>query len=1077
MVGKRSKYALDSLAVVTRLAHVVGIILLFSALVIEGKAQESYLVPDFNNAKVFVQKLSDNSSVESLRTGVSPQGVVVSPNGRLAFVANVNSGYMSVVDLTIQREIKRIHGVRGRNVAITQDGTRVAETGVDTTNLFVVDTSTLQLIQTISLANIYGVSADALGSVVTVGHKAYVNSNRPAGPVAIVDLDTFAVSVINNSNGIGSRRAGIAATPDGLHVLAVRVDSGLSTGSILVIDTGTGTISQTITLGTAPKSIAIPANSSPANTFGYVTTGGSVFAIDLRPGLTFGQVVQGATATLPLGPSFIAANSDGSRVVVTGFGAGGVNVAVIDTALLLTNPSLAVISQVTIGANPGAVAISTITTQAPATAPVVSGFDSNVVNDAPHTVQITGSNFSNGAQVRFGKLDPVPANVISSGILQAVVPQFAPAQTGADIIVTNTNSAGPVSGQQQSGVLAGQFTISNTPTYQPQNVFAVPNAGDVNFSLLNLATKFVQGVSSPSDEESITMTADGSHFYLTSFLGETLASYNVQTGSIETTIQLPGLPGQLLGTVFAPNPTNGQPNILTDVQTCTNSGCDLQIVVVDADPASQTFNTIISTLPANLTDVGTPGALGVTPDGAFAYANDGNGRIVVYDIAHGSVTLLSTTALGVSAFQLAVYVTPDGKSLLLANDAGGINVFDISGSRTNPTLVTTITGSTPAGLAAPSFGSYQVVGTRLFAYDNIQDLVESFNFDRSAPNFAQTGSFAIPGNHEFGEGSLALTSDGSLLYAVLSTDDAVAVLDANLLASGNPSPLITKVGVGVAPGAIAVSPAASITQPLNPNGGTNNYNFGPYNYKITYPANPAFSGVNLTITAELTPPSAFGPRVAGTQFANAQCIVYQGTGGNCSVFEATCQESGNPIACPSGTSYDVLTSFDASQPITNPAFLKAPVGTNDWTNIFTDFFLQRIDPTVKGKTNGFSDFVAVDLGATNPQGPANLRVLSPRFPSAYPSGRAIPVTIQLTSVVNGSPITDAQGSISVVKIADAKGNPTEQVVLSATNVFKKTSTPGVYQYVLHAMYAAGTYNVTIYGNAFPAFQGQFKILQ
>jgi hypothetical protein len=26
-------------------------------------------------------------------------------------------------------------------------------------------------------------------------------------------------------------------------------------------------------------------------------------------------------------------------------------------------------------------------------------------------------------------------------------------------------------------------------------------------------------------------------------------------------------------------------------------------------------------------------------------------------------------------------------------------------------------------------------------------------------------------------------------------------------------------------------------------------------------------------------------------------------------------------------------------------------------------------------------------------------------------------------------------------------------------------------------YAAGTYTVTIYGNAFPAYQGQFKILE
>jgi hypothetical protein len=79
-------------------------------------------------------------------------------------------------------------------------------------------------------------------------------------------------------------------------------------------------------------------------------------------------------------------------------------------------------------------------------------------------------------------------------------------------------------------------------------------------------------------------------------------------------------------------------------------------------------------------------------------------------------------------------------------------------------------------------------------------------------------------------------------------------------------------------------------------------------------------------------------------------------------------------------------------------------------------------------------------------------------------------------VANRSPITDAKASISVDMIADGKGNPTQVTVLSATDVFQ-VSTNGTYDYRLDAaQYAAGTYVVTIYGNAFPAFQGQF-ILQ
>jgi hypothetical protein len=61
-------------------------------------------------------------------------------------------------------------------------------------------------------------------------------------------------------------------------------------------------------------------------------------------------------------------------------------------------------------------------------------------------------------------------------------------------------------------------------------------------------------------------------------------------------------------------------------------------------------------------------------------------------------------------------------------------------------------------------------------------------------------------------------------------------------------------------------------------------------------------------------------------------------------------------------------------------------------------------------------------------------------------------------------------------IADANGNPTQQVVLSELDAFSQTGPRGHYRFNLDtANYAPGTYSMTIYGNAFPAYQGQFKI--
>jgi hypothetical protein len=115
----------------------------------------------------------------------------------------------------------------------------------------------------------------------------------------------------------------------------------------------------------------------------------------------------------------------------------------------------------------------------------------------------------------------------------------------------------------------------------------------------------------------------------------------------------------------------------------------------------------------------------------------------------------------------------------------------------------------------------------------------------------------------------------------------------------------------------------------------------------------------MTVAEVEIPPAQFLQRVAGTQFARATCIVCAGAGGNCVDDQVTCSESGSPITCPSEATptIAVQTGFSTSQAITNAGYLTTPIGKNEWQNIFTGFS----DPTVRGKTNVFSEFVAVDL--------------------------------------------------------------------------------------------------------------------
>jgi hypothetical protein len=287
------------------------------------------------------------------------------------------------------------------------------------------------------------------------------------------------------------------------------------------------------------------------------------------------------------------------------------------------------------------------------------------------------------------------------------------------------------------------------------------------------------------------------------------------------------------------------------------------------------------------------------------------------------------------------------------------------------------------------------------------------------------------------------------------------------------------VPVGNAPIGVAMAAAPQltlqITQPLSPTQ-PNNFNFGSNNYAVQYPPSTQFSGVNMTITAVEITQAQFQKRVAGTQFANASCIVYGGGAGNCIDDQVTCSDNnGNPISCPAepDPTIDVQTSFTTSQTIINPGYLTTPIGQNQWQDIFSGFS----DPTVKGKTQGFSEFIAVDLGASNPQGAAHFALLRPKLPRNYGHGELIPIIFQLTSVATGKPVTDAKAGLSVVMIADAKGNPTQTVIFAKNKgVFRKEG-HGKYEHNLSThKYAPGTYQITIYGDAFPAFQGQFKIL-
>jgi YVTN family beta-propeller protein len=531
----------------------------------------------------------------------------------------------------------------------------------------------------------------------------------------------------------------------------------------------------------------------------------------------------------------------------------------------------------------------------------------------------------------------------------------------------------------------------------------------------------------------VAVSPDETQVYVTNNHGNNVSVVNTASSTVVATIPVQTSP---FAVAFTPDGTAAY----------VVNGSSNSVSVIDT--ASQ---TVAATVPVQSSPVGV--AMALTSDGAFAYVTNSASNTVSVIAVGSTPTVLHTITVGSGPRWVAV--SPNS-SLAYVENAGSNNVSVISVA-SNTVTATISVGTSPFGAAFTPDNSIAYV---VNSASNTVSVIDT----ASSSVVATVTGFDDPAH-------VALTADGASAYVTNLRANNVSVI---ATASNT---ITSTAAVGSAPIGVAIAGVAptskSITQPLSPTL-PNVFNFGTNNFSVQYPVGTSFSNVKMTVKEVEITQSEFQKRVAGTEFAKATCIVYAGAGGNCVDDQVTCSENGSPISCPSEAepTIAVQTNFSTSQAITNPGYLTTPIGENEWQNIFTGF----TDPAVRGKTAGFSEFVAVDLGATNSQGLAKLTILYPKFPKTFCDPQNIPIAIHLASVAKGTPITDAQASISVVMIADAQGNPTNRLVFSGTNVFKQT-TPGVYEYDLNAAkYQTGTYTVTIYGNAFPAYQGQFKIM-
>ncbi len=801
----------------------------------------------------------------SMFVGASPSNVVIAPNGRLEFVANINGSYISVVDLTIQAEIARIRDVNGWSIAITSDGQKLVSVGHGRDELDVIDIATVinnpaAAVTRISLdgklGDVVGVNDVHPFSLALVGYQAYVANEF--GPLIVVNFTTPAAPGITTVAGTAAFAAldlhaghQVAATPDGSTVAVFGRPAGSTTAVVYLISTSNNALSQTVpTAFRTARTITITPNPNAAS--GVVaflggripSNAGVIQVLDLRNGSgTYGQVL---ASTVSLGTTItdMALTPDGATLqVVNGVfqgstGAPG-NLYTLNAASILTSPSTALLSTVTIpnSISVRGIAVGYVQTSPSPGAPQVSDVQpSEITNEAPKTVTIVGDNFAAGAMVRIGNLDPLPTTFVSRQQITVSVPAAAAVQLGTIVVTQPNSAAGPLAANVSGGGAqnGGTLRISPPASFSPVHPVAVVNYGN------NLSLLFRDSALLPAGPFSPTLAIAPDGLYAYSGMTE------VDITHLDTQQSLPPVLGPLSGSgtqafsdcaggsdnyAIAPDPTTGKKVLyLVSCDAATESSDTLYFV--DVDPSSTTTrNTLLArTIQVPNTDFLYAQALAVTPDGRYVYSVDSYSgvnsttpsRLVIFDVLNSTSTIIpDITTLGADPYQGHIQVAPDGHSLLLSGTgATTIKVYDIQGANAlAPVLVTTITGSGAPTSNPPLLYWFQVVGTRLYAYASDQRFVQIFNFDRTTSNFAPLGSYVIPSAPgAFAGSAMAVTPEGSLIYAVVENEDAVAVLDANLVAASSPNALITKMRTAINPSNVAISPRSNATADLQTQG-------------------------------------------------------------------------------------------------------------------------------------------------------------------------------------------------------------------------------------------------------------------
>jgi len=186
----------------------------------------------------------------TIPVGASPHGIRLSPDGKEAYVANLKGGTVSVIDTEARREVAKIPVGRGpAQVGFTPDGRLAFASLSQEDRVVVIDPAARKVIRTVTVGTVpiqvYATPDSRLLFVANQGTK-----RNPGTTVSVIDLGTFEVVKIVET---GPGAHGVVVSGDGRYAYVTNIYAN----SVSVIEVKDLKVVTTVPVGRGPNGISV----------------------------------------------------------------------------------------------------------------------------------------------------------------------------------------------------------------------------------------------------------------------------------------------------------------------------------------------------------------------------------------------------------------------------------------------------------------------------------------------------------------------------------------------------------------------------------------------------------------------------------------------------------------------------------------------------------------------------------------------------------------------------------------------------------------------------------------------------